>query len=44
MDGVSMRETELTIPHAEAHRRDFVRIPMQDLEPTYGDDLRHVPD
>lgn len=34
-DSLTIREKDLSIPHPEMHSRDFVLIPLADIEPSY---------
>lgn len=40
MEGVSMVTDDLTVPHARAHERRFVLVPLADLAPDVADALR----
>lgn len=43
VDGVTVAEPDLSIPHASAHERRFVLEPLADLAPDVADALRGVP-
>ncbi len=40
MEGVEMVTDDLTIPHARAHERQFVLVPLADLDAELADSLR----
>ncbi len=43
IDGVTVAEPDLAIPHASAHERRFVLEPLADLAPEVADALRGTP-
>lgn len=42
IDGVSVDEPELTVPHPRMHERNFVVVPLLEIAPDLADDLAHL--